>query len=35
MTLAFTALPVIPKLRIITKGVVDVDTQSYAPVIFD
>ena len=35
MTLAFTALPVIPKLRIITKGVVDVNTQSYAPVLFD
>lgn len=35
MTLAFTALPVIPELRIITKGVVDVNTQSYAPVLFD
>lgn len=35
MTLAFTALPVIPKLRIITKGVVNVNTQSYAPVLFD
>ena len=35
MTLAFTALPVIPKLRILTKGVVDVGTQSYVPVIFD
>ena len=35
MTLAFTALPVIPKLRIITKGVVDVNPQSYAPVLFD
>ena len=35
MTLAFTALPVIPKLRIITKGVVDVNTQSYAPSLFD
>ena len=35
MTLAFTALPVIPKLRIITKGVVDVNTQSYALVLFD
>ena len=35
MTLAFTALPVIPKLRILTKGVVDVGTQSYVPVLFD
>jgi adenine deaminase len=35
MTLAFTALPVIPKLRILTKGVVDVATQSYVPVMFD
>jgi adenine deaminase len=35
MTLAFTALPVIPKLRILTKGVVDVTTQSYVPVMFD
>ena len=35
MTLAFTALPVIPQLRILTKGLVDVSTQSYVPVLFD
>ena len=35
MTLAFGALPVIPKLRILTKGLADVDTQSYVPVLFD
>ena len=35
MTLSFTALPVIPKLRILTKGIVDVGTQSYVPVLFD
>ncbi|MBR5732627.1 MAG: adenine deaminase, partial [Lachnospiraceae bacterium] len=35
MTLAFMALPVIPKLRILTKGLADVDTQSYVPVLFD
>ncbi|MCR4729829.1 MAG: adenine deaminase [Saccharofermentans sp.] len=34
MTLAFTALPVIPKLRLLTQGVVDVDMQSYVPVMF-
>ena len=34
MTLAFTALPVIPKLRILTKGLVDVETQSYVPAVF-
>lgn len=34
MTLAFTALPVIPKLRLLTQGVVDVDTQRYVPVMF-
>ncbi len=34
MTLAFTALPVIPKLRLLTQGVVDVDKQSYVPVMF-
>ena len=34
MTLAFTALPVIPKLRLLTQGVVDVDSQSYVPVMF-
>lgn len=33
MTLAFTALPVIPKLRLLTQGVVDVDKQSYVPVM--
>ena len=35
MTLAFTALPVIPKLRILTKGVVDVGTQSCVPVMIE
>lgn len=35
MTLAFVSLPVIPKLRILTGGVCDVDTQSYVPVLFD
>ena len=35
MTLAFTALPVIPKLRILTKGLVDVESQKYVPVLFD
>ena len=35
MTLSFAALPVIPKLRILTQGVVDVSTQSYVPVLFD
>ena len=35
MTLAFTALPVIPKIRILTQGVFDVDTQSYVPAVFD
>ena len=35
MTLAFTALPVIPKLRILTQGLFDVDTQSYVPPVFD
>ncbi len=35
MTLAFTALPVIPSLRILTQGVVDVTTQKYVPVLFD
>ena len=35
MTLAFTALPVIPKLRILTKGLVDVETQAYVPTVFD
>lgn len=35
MTLAFTALPVIPKMRILTNGMVDAGTQSYVPVFFD
>ena len=35
MTLAFTALPVIPKIRILTQGVFDVDTQSYVSAVFD
>ena len=35
MTLAFTALPVIPSIRIVTRGVVDVVFQSYVPVLFD
>ncbi len=35
MTLAFTALPVIPKLRILTQGLVDVESQQYVPVLFD
>ncbi len=35
MTLAFTALPVIPSLRILTHGVMDVGTQSFVPVLFD
>ena len=29
MTLAFVSLPVIPKLRITTRGVIDVETQQY------
>ena len=29
MTLSFMALPVIPKLRITTRGVIDVETQQY------
>ncbi len=35
MTLAFVALPVIPKLRILTEGMADVATQSYVPALFD
>ena len=35
MTLSFAALPVIPRLRILTKGVVDVVAQSIVPVLFD
>ncbi|MBE5901436.1 MAG: adenine deaminase [Lachnospiraceae bacterium] len=35
MTLAFVALPVIPKLRVSTRGLVDVDTQTIVPAVFD
>lgn len=35
MTLSFVALPVIPKLRINTLGLVNTDTQSVLPVRFD
>ena len=35
MTLAFTALPVIPELRILTQGMFDVKSQSYVPAVFD
>ena len=35
MTLAFTALPLIPKLRILTQGILDVESQKYVPVLFD
>lgn len=35
MTLAFVALPVIPKLRVSTLGMVDVDTQTIVPAVFD
>lgn len=34
MTLAFISLPVIPELRLTTKGLVDTATQQYVPVIF-
>lgn len=34
MTLAFVSLPVIPKLRLNTCGVVDVDTQQLLPAVF-
>lgn len=34
MTLGFVSLPVIPKLRLLTEGLCDVDTQSYVPVLF-
>lgn len=33
MTLAFVSLPVIPKLRLNTYGVIDVDSQKVAPVV--
>lgn len=35
MTLAFTALPVIPEVRILTQGMFDVKSQSYVPAVFD
>ncbi len=35
MTLAFVALPVIPELRLLTRGLVDVNTQQIQPVFFD
>lgn len=34
MTLAFVSLPVIPKLRLNTYGVIDVDSQSVVPAVF-
>lgn len=34
MTLSFTSLPVIPSLRLTTKGLFDVNTQRYEPVLF-
>ena len=34
MTLAFVSLPVIPKLRLTTRGVFDVEQQRYMPAIF-
>lgn len=34
MTLAFVSLPVIPSLRLTTKGLVDVNSQSYVPAAF-
>ena len=34
MTLAFVSLPVIPKLRLNTYGVVDVDRQKILPAVF-
>lgn len=34
MTLAFVSLPVIPKLRLNTYGVIDVDAQAVVPVVF-
>ena len=35
MTLSFMALPVIPKLRITTRGVIDVETQQIKGVVID
>ena len=34
MTLSFMALPVIPKLRLNTYGIVDVDAQRIVPAVF-
>ena len=34
MTLAFVSLPVIPKLRLTTRGVFDVERQTYVPAVF-
>ena len=34
MTLAFVSLPVIPKLRLNTYGIVDVDAQQIVPAVF-
>ena len=34
MTLAFVSLPVIPKLRLNTYGIVDVDAQRIVPAVF-
>ncbi|MGN0707935.1 MAG: adenine deaminase [Faecalibacterium sp.] len=34
MTLAFVSLPVIPKLRLTTRGVFDVEQQRYLPAVF-
>ena len=34
MTLAFVSLPVIPKLRLTTRGVFDVEQQKYLPAVF-
>ena len=35
MTLAFTSLPVIPKLRVNTLGLIDTDKQEIIPVRFN
>ena len=34
MTLAFVSLPVIPKLRLNTYGIVDVEQQKIVPAVF-
>lgn len=34
MTLSFVSLPVIPKLRLNTYGVVDVEQQTIVPAVF-